>query len=570
MFTSLFLVMFPGLVNYALQAAKSERVHVAGSQALSIAEGGIDKAAYELNQNANYSGETNTVVGNGTLNIAVATVDANTKRITATAYVPNSINPTATKIVKASVAIDSTIISFRFGVQVGEGGIVMNNGSQINGNLYSNGSISGGGTITGDATVAGGTQPTPDQSWTTQNSGTNVGDISARGSVAQSFRAGTSTTLNKVSLYLKKTGVPNNATVYITDDNGGKPATSALATGSLPASTVTGTYNFTDVSFVTAPSLVNGTTYWIVLVSPINTTNYYTWGLDTASGYPNGNPRSTTNWSSNSASWSAISGDLNFKTYMGGVITSISGVTVNGNAWAHSLSSCSIGGNATYQTISGCSVGGTQYPNSADSTPGTMPISDAQIIEWEDIALAGGTLAGPYSIPNNASQTLGPIKINGNLTVNGNLYVSGPIWVHGNVVFGVNSKLIVAGGTGNNGAVLIGDVPTASSTQGTIFLSNNMVVSGNGNPGSFPMVISTNTGANAITLNNNAAGIVLYAARGTLNISNNGGGSQLTAYRIILGNSSTINYVSGLQSASFSNGPGGSWQFVPGSYTVVR
>ena len=58
--------------------------------------------------------------------------------------------------VKTELRMTVDDIAFHYGVQVGEGGLTMGNGSSIVGNLYSDGSVSGSGTITGDLIVATG------------------------------------------------------------------------------------------------------------------------------------------------------------------------------------------------------------------------------------------------------------------------------------------------------------------------------------------------------------------------------------------------------------------------------
>ncbi len=321
--------------------------------------------------------------------------------------VPNATNPIATHTVTILANINSSTVSFHYGVQVGAGGVQMSNGSEIIGNLFSDGNVSGNGTITGDVTIASGT-----------------------------------------------------------------------------------------------PS------------------------------------------------------------------TSLSGITVNGTAWAHSLSNCTVGGNAYYQNISGCTVDGTEYPGSADAQAAAMPISNAQISSWESIAAEGGIIAGPYTV--SGSKTLGPKEINGNLTVNGTLALSGIVWVNGNITFNNNSELTVSPTTGNEGAILIADVPGSEATEGIVSLSNNVSVSGNGSSGSYPMILSTNSGSTAISINNNANGVILYASNGTVSVSNNSGANEVTAYRLSLSENATVTYLSGLQSSSFSNGPGGSWAIVPHTYSISR
>ena len=166
-FTGIFLALSGGVISYTLINTSAQGQAVAKAQALALAEAGIDNAIYQLNQNPNYSGETNTALGAGTFTTTVATVSQNTKRITATGNVSYGRGLTTSRTVQTTASIDLTTVSFAYGVQVGQGGLTMYNGSQINGNVFSNGTISGGaGVITGDALVAGGVAPVPDQTWT--------------------------------------------------------------------------------------------------------------------------------------------------------------------------------------------------------------------------------------------------------------------------------------------------------------------------------------------------------------------------------------------------------------------
>ena len=567
------LALVTAMLGYVFQYSTSGRHALAVRQAVYLAEAGVDEAAYQLNQNAGYAGETDTALGAGTFTTSVTSIDANTKAVTVISYVPNRSNPVATRTIQAKLGINSSVVSFRFGVQVGDGGVTLGNGAQINGNLFSNGSVigSGGSTglpyITGDVTVAGGTAAAADQSWTTQTSGTNLGDVTTRANIAQSFKPSSTQALNKVSLYLKKTGVPSDITLKVVSDNAGKPSTTVLATGSVPASSVSSGYAFIDGTFTATPTLTSGQTYWLIAIASVNSSNYFTWGTDTADGYTLGTAKSSSNWSASNPTWAALNADTNFKTWMGGTTTSLYGVRVGGSAWASALSSCQIVKDATYQTISSCTVGGTSKVSSVTAAPAAMPIAQAQIDDWEAIAESGGTIQGDYSI--SGTQILGPKKINGNLTVNGTLYMTGPIWVVGNVTFANNSGLIVHASTGANGAVIIADSPGNETTRGIVTLSNNMTIAGNGNAGSYPMVLSTNSGSSAISMNNNATSVILYAPNGTVTVSNNAAANQITAKTLNLSNGVSINYVNGLQSQSFSNGPGGSWVYIPGSYAAL-
>lgn len=569
--TATIMTVTTAFFNYYGSAVRAERVSLAGAQAQALAEAGIDKAVYELNQSSGYSGESNTALGLGSFSVAISTIDSNTKRLTVTSVVPDLAHPTATRVIKANVAINSSAVSFRYGVQVGQGGVSMSNNSTITGNMFSDGDITGSGTITGDATVALGVDTVADQQSTVRNADYKIADTSAHANVAQSFTPSVSASLARISLNLKKTGSPSDLTIKVVSDNAGKPSNTVLATGIITASSVTSSYGFADAALDSTPALVAGTKYWIIATNAVSATNYFTWGLDTNGGYTGGAAKYSSNWNLANPTWTSITGDLGFMMYLTGIPTTLSGVTVNGNAWAYSMSGCTVGGNASYQTAStNCSVVGTKTSGVAPATPAPLPISDAQIADWEAIALAGGTIAGPYT--PSGTITIGPKKIDGDLTItNGaKLILSGPLWVNGNVTFSNNAILTVSPSTGTGGAVIIADATGNTATKGIVNLSNNVTISGNGSANSFPMVISTKTGTNAIELSNNANSIILYAPYGNVEVENGASANQVTAYKLELSNNSSIDYVSGLQSTSFSNGPGGSWSVVPGTYAIIQ
>lgn len=570
-FTAILLTLSSALVGYTTLHWRGERQTLTQGQALELAEAGIDKAIYQLNQNPSYAGETATALGPGEFSVALSSKDANTKTITSTGYVPNSADPIETKIVKVDVSINTDTIAFNFGVQVGAGGLEMDNGSQVIGNIYSDGNITGGGTITGDAVVAGGTAPTPDQQWTTQNADFNLGDTNAHKDLAQSFVPSANIKLNKISVYLKKTGNPSDLNVMIMSDNAGKPSKTTVTTGAIAASTITGSYSFIDAGFASSPNLNAGQTYWIVLdAATISASNYFAWGLDSNSGYANGAGMYSSNWNAGSPVWNSAGGDFDFKVFAGGTDTYIDGVTVNGTAKAHSLTSCVIGGDAYFDTTNTCTTGGTLFANQADQPPQPMPISDAQIADWEAAATAGGTITGDQTI--TGSTTMGPKKIVGNLVINNGatLNMTGPIWVVGNITTQNNSTVTIDSSLGNSGTILIADNPGNLAGSGQIVVSNNSNVTGNGNSGSYLLVLSTHTGDNAIDISNNSAGAIYYTNEGTIDANNNASAKQLTGYSIKLNNNVTITYTNGLSNSNFSSGPGGSWAFVSGSYVIVK
>ncbi|MDD3531638.1 MAG: hypothetical protein PHV99_03565 [Candidatus Pacebacteria bacterium] len=142
-FAGIFAVVSTALVGATTSYSRAERTTIAGVQALALAEGALDKAVSQLNQNPSYTGETNTALGNGTFTITVSTVDTSTKRITATGYIPNNVTPIATKTIKANVGVNPYVISFHYGIQSGQGGFLMDNSSTVTGNVFSGGNVIG-------------------------------------------------------------------------------------------------------------------------------------------------------------------------------------------------------------------------------------------------------------------------------------------------------------------------------------------------------------------------------------------------------------------------------------------
>lgn len=140
-------------------------------QATILAEAGVDKALWRLNQPpaGSYTGETDTPLDpSGTFTVSIADKGSGVKTITSTGYVPNSTNPRAKQIIKVDASINDRI-TFRYAVQLGNGGITMANSATINGTAFSNGDISGphSASINGDAYAVGSiSSPSPNISGT--------------------------------------------------------------------------------------------------------------------------------------------------------------------------------------------------------------------------------------------------------------------------------------------------------------------------------------------------------------------------------------------------------------------
>lgn len=568
---AILMALSASLWGYTHLQVKASRQAVERSQALQLAEAGIDKAIAELNSDANFTGETSSALNVGEYTTSITTIDPNTKQVTSTGFIPNSTNPKTQVTVKMNVSIDLSAVAFNFGVQVGTGGLQMDNNSSIIGNVFSNGDITGGnGTITGDAVVAGGGSPTPDKECTATDGNFSF-DQSDRRDVAQKFTPTVSGPLTKISAYLRKVGTPGDITVRIVTNNSNSPSkTTVGGSGTISGSAVTGSYGWVDGSFASSPMLTAGTAYWLILDTSSSSSNYYVWAQQSGISCAGGTGKYSGDWNKNpSPTWTAANSDFNYRTYMGGVPTKLANVIVNGTARAHSLEGCTIGADAYYDSVNTCTTTGTSHSGEPDTAPQSLPVSQAQIDEWKSVALSGGTLSGNQTI--TGTQTLGPIKIEGDLTlaIGSTLYMTGPIWVEGDVLINNNASLRVDNAVGNASTVLLADVPSDPSGSGLVTISNNAIVTGNTQPNSYAMVLTTKSGT-AMNVSNNAAGAIYYAGNGTIEVANNAGGNQITGYSIHLSNNASVTYSAGLQSVTFANGPGGSWAKVDGSYIIVQ
>jgi hypothetical protein len=145
------------LVGYAGVQIKSHRQAVARESGISIAEAGVETAIWKLNNQIGYVGEASTPYANGVFTVAITNLTGASKLIRVDSYIPDANNPTAHRTVQVSAVTGTKNLSFNYGLQVGDGGFIMDNNSQIIGNVFSNGPITGspGATITEDAIVAG-------------------------------------------------------------------------------------------------------------------------------------------------------------------------------------------------------------------------------------------------------------------------------------------------------------------------------------------------------------------------------------------------------------------------------
>ncbi|MBI2011556.1 hypothetical protein HYS91_02190 [Candidatus Daviesbacteria bacterium] len=567
------------LIGGALTFKQSASYSIDSTQALNLAEAGIDKAVASMNTSAgSYSGEE-TNLGNGTYIVSVIPKNSTTSIIESTGYIPNKTNPKSKKTIRIEMS-KGVGVAFNYGVQVGDGGLYMEQQGTIDGSLYSNGNavIDQQSEILGDVYVAGGTQPTADQEhecvppncsdflFGKNFSGQNIYDV------AQSFKPSQTQIINKVGLKIKKFGNPQTATVKILSDSGDNPdRNNVLASGTIQSNLVTSQYSFIDVTFTSSPTLTAGTTYWIMIDTSGNTSsNYWAWELDTLAGYTcSSTPPCLAKWSTGSSTWNTISGDLGFKVYMGGVINYIKGanmVKIAGDAHANTLIDLGIGGGAYYQSAQNITAG-SLHPGSSDPQPLPMPISQGNIDEWKDQAdenIYTGDITNCPSVLNSG-------KYVGNVTLPDlcSVTVYSPVWITGNFYMDQQSKIRLDSSYGASSGVFI--------TDGTITMEQQNHIQGSCwqdtcTNGSYLFLISEFNsrddpeGDYAIHVQQQGNTGVLYSNLGTIRVEQQNDFTEITAWKISLGQQIDITYDQGLAGAFFSSGPGGSYSVVKGTY----
>lgn len=218
--------------------------------------------------------------------------------------------------------------------------------------------------------------------------------------------------------------------------------------------------------------------------------------------------------------------------------------------------------------IAGTTVGGTKYPSSPTPEPETLPPLDLDF--WHTAAEVGGTISGNYTPPNGS--TLGPKKINGNLTIDSTVTITGPIWIAGNLTLNNGAVLRLSSDFGEASGILLADNPADRANSGLIVINNNAIVQRSMIDGSYMFFVSTNTrtqdGSPAINVGNNVDGGVFFAPNGAVTINNNGFVTAVAGYRVRLTNNTAVNYDdTGITPVSMkiATTQAGAWHKTPGT-----
>lgn len=535
-------------------------------EAFLLANSAVNEAFYRLNSNKNLPSSEILTLSQGESIIAVADT-ANGKTISVSSEVDSY---------ERNYELDLTAgsgVRFNYGLQVGQGGFEISGGSGINGNVYSNGDIIGsnGAYITGSAISANVSDPV----LVTSNTGIvdplfqiNFGGNSASipQDIAQSFTVSTTTPVSSIRILIKKTGSPwSNITMRITTDSSGKPSKTDIAQATISASIVTSTFNYLTVPLASTISLTPGTTYWIVFDSVNFWGSYYSLGAND-SVFGSGLAKiSQDGWSqSNGGTWESTSSstlDVYFDVYVGGSTGIIDGITVGssgtGDAWSYEVKNSTVAG--TIYCFAGTSNNKACDTSRPVPVEQAFPVSDGNIDDWKNEALAGGSTS-TISL-GNGTHTLGPIKINGDLSIgsggilnlSGTVYVTGDILVNGGAIVRVNPAL------SNKSVILLADGKVKSNGGGQF--------QGSGVSGSYIVLVTTSScpaglgcsGDNAVEVSGGTGAVVINAQKGTLEFSGGAQAKQATAHKIIMSGGTTVTYESGLVNPVFDSGPSGAW-----------
>jgi hypothetical protein len=509
---------------------KTVRNESLSKQSYFSSESGAEDVAYRIKNRRIFDSVENYSFASTTVTVTMTTLANGSKNVVGAA------DSSGTKRSVTFNLDQGTGVSFPYALQSGIGGIDLAGGSIISGDIYTLGSIRGCGTctVTGSAVAAGKSTSNIDQdnsSPSTPAQSISFGTSNSTQDISQSFRVSDNLSLTGLQLYVKKTGNPSNATINITTDNGGRPSTTILASGTLSSSLVTSAYAWMDITLTANPLLSSGTTYWIVIDANSSASNYYVAAAN--SSYGNGTAKIGRYGNDSWGDTTPSNLDAYFKISIGR--------NEQGIAGDNSMNPIPVGSaysyNASYVNSTGplyCQVG-TDNNKICDTTRGdppteSYPITDAAINFWKDEASAS-VYNGNYAV-GGAGATIGPKKIVGNLSIvgGGTLQISGAVWVTGSITIDGGSFIVPANST--ESYVIV--------TDGTITLTGGSEILGNS--GSHILLVSTSTADPAVSINGGANDTVVFTPYGGLSVTGGGHVKAASALHISASGGSEIVY----------------------------
>ena len=180
--------------------------------------------------------------------------------------------------------------------------------------------------------------------------------------------------------------------------------------------------------------------------------------------------------------------------------------------------------------------------------------SDSTINGWKKEASTTQIHEGDWSIGSNTTaSTTGAIKIHGNLSVTGSstLILNGNLYVTGNINVTNGGELQLGSSLGTYAGIIVVDGKVVANTGGAI--------SGNGNAGSNPLVVSTNTASDAVTASSSIGNAILVAQNGGIYLSGGNTTPCVIGKSVHLGQGTVINYDSNIASLILNGGINAWW-----------
>lgn len=133
------VVMFGIAISLTVLTLGQERISrniTQSTQAYYLAEAGAEDALLRLVKKMNWLSLYNLTLAGGTTTISISDIIGGSRTITSTGNDLNRIRK-----IQIVYKISTQKVSFYYGAQAGEGGMLMGNNSRVRGNIYSNGSV---------------------------------------------------------------------------------------------------------------------------------------------------------------------------------------------------------------------------------------------------------------------------------------------------------------------------------------------------------------------------------------------------------------------------------------------
>ncbi|MEK7069239.1 MAG: hypothetical protein AAB945_00395, partial [Patescibacteria group bacterium] len=131
------LAIISGLVSPSVREFRNTNVNFSSKQSYFLAESGSEDAIYRIIKNMAISESEIVTLDSNSATTTITSINNSTKQIVSLGDVLNHQR-------KTNVTLSTSVgVSFKYGIQVGNGGLEMSNSSKVIGNAYSNGNIIG-------------------------------------------------------------------------------------------------------------------------------------------------------------------------------------------------------------------------------------------------------------------------------------------------------------------------------------------------------------------------------------------------------------------------------------------